>query len=239
MHRLKVDKARYVRAFIITLNKIHFLYIAATLVSDKGYEVWYTAHKYVAKERGEMNFFDIVFVLLTATWIGEFVMKRGKQSTSGSSTEKRSFLLILFMISTSIVATLLLNELQLFLFDKSALTNAIGLLLYGGGIALRYWGIQELGHFFSRNVIVESKVDLVSSGPYRILRHPLYTGLLLTTIGIPLYIGAWGGVIVAVLLITPALLFRIRLEEKMLYDSVGESYREWGRERYRLVPYIY
>lgn len=188
---------------------------------------------------GEMNFFDIVFVLLTATWIGEFIMKRGKESTSGSSIEKRSFLLILSMIMTSIAATLLLNELEVFLFNKSPVTNGIGLLLYGGGIALRYWGIKELGHFFSRNVIVESKVDLVSSGPYRILRHPLYTGLLLTTIGIPIYIGVWGGVILVVLLITPALLFRIRLEEKMLYDSVGEPYRKWGKERYRLVPYIY
>ncbi|TKD69193.1 methyltransferase family protein [Pseudalkalibacillus hwajinpoensis] len=186
-----------------------------------------------------MNIFDTVFVLFTALWVGEFIMKRGKQSTSESSIENRSFLLILFMIISSIAATLSFRELDLFLFNTSALTNVIGLLLYGGGIGLRYWGIQELGHFFSRNVIVESKVDLVSSGPYRLLRHPLYTGLLLSTIGIPIYIGAWGGVIVAVLLIIPALLFRIRLEERMLYESVGESYREWGKDRYRLVPFIY
>ncbi|MBN8209413.1 isoprenylcysteine carboxylmethyltransferase family protein [Bacillus sp. NTK071] len=186
-----------------------------------------------------MNIIDAIFVLLTALWVGEFMMKRGKQGTSESSIENRSFLLILFMIITSIAVTLFFRELELFLFDKSKLTSVIGLLLYGGGIALRYWGIQELGHFFSRNVIVESKVDLVSSGPYRILRHPLYTGLLLSTIGIPIYIGTWGGVIVAILLIIPALLYRIRLEERMLYDSVGESYREWSNQRYRLVPFIY
>lgn len=188
---------------------------------------------------GNMNIIDAIFVLLTALWVGEFMMKRGKQGTSESSIENRSFLLILFMIITSIAVTLFFRELELFLFDKSKLTSVIGLLLYGGGIALRYWGIQELGHFFSRNVIVESKVDLVSSGPYRILRHPLYTGLLLSTIGIPIYIGTWGGVIVAILLIIPALLYRIRLEERMLYDSVGESYREWSNQRYRLVPFIY
>ncbi|MDQ0481148.1 methyltransferase family protein [Guptibacillus hwajinpoensis] len=186
-----------------------------------------------------MNFYDIVFVLLTVLWVGEFIFKRGKEITSESSIEKQSFLLILFMIISSIATTIAFSELQLFLFDKNGVTNFMGLLLYGGGIALRYWGIQELGHFFSRNVIVESKLDLVSSGPYRILRHPLYTGLLLSTIGIPIYIGVWGGVIVAVLFITPALLIRIRVEEKMLYQSVGESYLEWGKERYRLVPFIY
>ncbi|MFP3488608.1 isoprenylcysteine carboxylmethyltransferase family protein, partial [Staphylococcus sp. SIMBA_130] len=111
--------------------------------------------------------------------------------------------------------------------------------LYGSGIGLRYWGIQELGRFFSRNVIVEQKVDLVSSGPYRLLRHPLYTGLLLTLVGLPIYIGTWGGGILSFLLLVPALLYRIRIEERMLFDSVGETYHEWGKERYRLIPFIY
>ena len=186
-----------------------------------------------------MNSFNVLFGLLTALWLGEFIMKRGKKSDEESSIEKRSFLIILLMISLSITMTIVFSEMKLFLLHKSVFTNTLGLILYGGGIALRYWGIQELGHFFSRNVIVERKIDLVSSGPYRLLRHPLYTGLLLSCIGIPVYLGVWGGIVLSVLLIIPALLYRIRLEERMLVDSVGESYREWGKGRYRLVPFIY
>ncbi len=186
-----------------------------------------------------MNSFNIVFVLLTALWLGEFIMKRGKKSNEESSIEKRSFLIILLMISLSITMTIVFSEQQLLLLHRSVFTNTVGLILYGSGIALRYWGIQELGQFFSRNVIVEKKVDLVSSGPYRLLRHPLYTGLLLSCIGIPVFIGVWGGIILSVLLITPALLYRIRLEERMLVDSVGEAYREWRKGRYLLVPFIY
>ncbi|WP_273832426.1 methyltransferase family protein [Guptibacillus sedimenti] len=186
-----------------------------------------------------MIIIDVLFVLLTVLWISEFVMKRGKKSTESSSSEKRSFVLILSMISLAIVGSIIFSERNLFVFNESPFTELLGLILYGSGIGLRYWGIQELGRFFSRNVIVEQKVDLVSSGPYRLLRHPLYTGLLLTLVGLPIYIGTWGGGILSFLLLVPALLYRIRIEERMLFDSVGKTYHEWGKERYRLLPFIY
>ncbi|WP_347549154.1 isoprenylcysteine carboxylmethyltransferase family protein [Pseudalkalibacillus hwajinpoensis] len=90
-----------------------------------------------------------------------------------------------------------------------------------------------------RNVIVESKLDVVSTGPYRILRHPLYTGLLLSLVGIPLYFGTWVGILISILLLTPILLYRIGVEERMLVESIGDYYREWGKERYRLIPFVY
>ncbi len=166
-------------------------------------------------------------------------MKRGKKNTESTSSEKRSFIWILIMISLSIIGSLLFSEFGRFVFRESLLTQLLGVILYGSGIGLRYWGIQELGQFFSRNVVVERKVDLVSSGPYRLLRHPLYTGLLLTLVGLPIYLGTWGGMLLSILLLVPALLYRIYIEERMLYASVGETYLEWGKERYRLVPFIY
>ncbi|WP_273853175.1 methyltransferase family protein [Guptibacillus spartinae] len=166
-------------------------------------------------------------------------MKRGKKNTESTSSEKRSFIWILTMISLAIIGSLLFSELGKLVFRESLVTQLIGLIFYGSGIGLRYWGIQELGHFFSRDVVVERKVDLVSSGPYRLLRHPLYTGLLLILVGLPIYLGTWGGVLLSILLLVPALLYRIHIEERMLYASVGETYHEWGKERYRLVPFIY
>ncbi|MCA0171444.1 methyltransferase family protein [Bacillus sp. RAR_GA_16] len=202
-------------------------------------ELWYTAGKRMLEKDGGMVIVDVLFVLLSALWIGEFLMKRGKKNAESSSSEKRSFVWILCTISLAIVSSIIFSHFHLFVFNETLFTQLLGLILYGCGIGLRYWGIKELGRFFSRNVIVERKVDLVSSGPYRLLRHPLYTGLLLTLIGLPIYIGTWGGIVLSFLLLVPALLYRIRIEERMLYASVGETYYEWGKERYRLLPFIY
>lgn len=186
-----------------------------------------------------MRLWEIVFLILTFLWIGEFVFKRGKKHTERSSIEKRSFRLILLMISIIIFSTVVFRILNVFSIEETVLLKSVGILIYGGGILVRYWGIRELGHFFSRNVIVEEEVELVSSGPYRILRHPLYTGLLLIVIGFPIYMGVWGGVVLAILLMIPALLYRIRIEEEMLTVMIGSGYQEWGKTRNRLFPFIY
>ncbi|WP_270179711.1 methyltransferase family protein [Alkalihalobacillus sp. CinArs1] len=186
-----------------------------------------------------MNVWEIIFFILTAFWIGEFVLKRGKDQNKPTNIEKKSFRLILIMTLSTILLTVIFSVLNLFNFEESAWSKSIGIVIYGGGILLRYWGIRELGQFFSRDVIVEEELELVSSGPYRKLRHPLYTGLLLITIGFPIYMGVWIGVFVALLLLIPSLLYRIRIEEELLSKSIGIGYEEWGRTRNRLIPYIY
>jgi len=64
------------------------------------------------------------------------------------------------------------------------------------GLVLRQWAIAVLGRFFTLTVKVQSHHTLVESGPYRLLRHPSYTVLLLVTLGIPLALQTLPGVIV-------------------------------------------
>ncbi|WP_377888038.1 methyltransferase family protein [Alkalihalobacillus sp. R86527] len=186
-----------------------------------------------------MHGWEMIFFILTAFWIGEFIFKRGKEQMERTTMERRSFRLIFLMTSMAILFTVILSTFNMFRMEESHLTRSIGILIYGGGILLRYWGIKELGQFFSRDVIVEEELELVSSGPYRKLRHPLYTGLLLIMIGFPIYMGVWMGVIVSALFIIPVLLYRIRIEEEMMSKSIGVKYEEWGKSRNRLIPYIY
>lgn len=186
-----------------------------------------------------MNVWEVIFFILTFFWVGEFVFKRGKEHRERTTMERRSFRLILLMTSFTILLTIIFNMYSLFHIEEAPLMRSIGILIYGGGILLRYWGIKELGQFFSRDVIVEDDLELVSSGPYRKLRHPLYTGLLLILIGFPIYMGVWIGVIVTALLLIPVLLYRISIEEKMMSKSIGVGYEEWSKSRNRLIPYIY
>jgi protein-S-isoprenylcysteine O-methyltransferase Ste14 len=88
----------------------------------------------------------------------------------------------------------------------------------------------------SIEVVDEQKV--ISSGPYALVRHPMYTGVLIMVIGVPLALGSfWGLLIIA--LVTPVLIFRILDEEKLLAKDLP-GYREYEQKvRYRLVPYLW
>ena len=76
-------------------------------------------------------------------------------------------------------------------------------------------------------------------GPYRVLRHPSYTGLILAFVGAGLMVGNWLSAVGAVFLLLTALLHRVRIEERALTAVMGNRYREFAASRARLIPYIW
>ena len=84
-----------------------------------------------------------------------------------------------------------------------------GLVLIAVGIILREWSIWVLGKYFTGQVQVREKAKLVTNGPYRYIRHPSYTGGMLSLIGITLAIGTWFGALVAFVLSLIAYQYRI------------------------------
>jgi protein-S-isoprenylcysteine O-methyltransferase Ste14 len=104
------------------------------------------------------------------------------------------------------------------------------------GIALRQWAILLLGRFFTVDVRVHPDQPVIDRGPYRRLRHPAYTGLLVTLLGIGLALGNWAALPLVVLLPTAGLVVRIRAEERALLDGLGEPYRRFAATRARLIP---
>jgi protein-S-isoprenylcysteine O-methyltransferase Ste14 len=118
-------------------------------------------------------------------------------------------------------------------------TLGLGVGVALAGVGLRVWAIVTLGRFFRREVTIEPGQRLVRRGPYRLLRHPSYTGLLLFWAGIGLAFGSWVGAAVAALLIAAALAVRIRVEEQVLAAAFGSDYAEYARSTARLVPGIW
>jgi protein-S-isoprenylcysteine O-methyltransferase Ste14 len=111
-----------------------------------------------------------------------------------------------------------------------------GLVLMWLGIALRQWAVLTLGRFFTVVVQVTSDQHVVDRGPYRWARHPSYTGLLLTLVGLGAALGNWLSLIALAVLPTAGLVVRIRVEEAALLAALGEPYREYATHRRRLVP---
>jgi protein-S-isoprenylcysteine O-methyltransferase Ste14 len=114
-----------------------------------------------------------------------------------------------------------------------------GLVLMAAGIVLRQWAIALLGRFFTVDVRVQEGQQVIDTGPYRWVRHPSYTGMLLTFIGIGLCLGNWLSLLCVLVLPNIGLLVRIHVEEAALLTELGEPYRRFAAERARLIPHIW
>ncbi|MDN3357867.1 isoprenylcysteine carboxylmethyltransferase family protein [Actinomadura sp. DC4] len=121
-----------------------------------------------------------------------------------------------------------------------------GVFLFGLGVAvgwlgllLRWWSFASLGKYFT--VVLETSEDqpVVTRGPYRVLRHPSYTGLLLAFAGAGLMVGNWLSAAGAVVLVLIALIHRLRIEEHALTAALGDRYREFAAGRARLLPHVW
>jgi protein-S-isoprenylcysteine O-methyltransferase Ste14 len=112
----------------------------------------------------------------------------------------------------------------------------VGVALMWLGIALRQWAVHTLGRFFTFELTVRSDQRVVASGPYRVVRHPSYSGLLVTSLGAGVALG--NGLSLALLTVpcAGALVYRIRVEEEMLREGLGSDYDRCASTRKRLVP---
>ena len=118
-------------------------------------------------------------------------------------------------------------------------TLGLGIAIVLAGAGLRDWSIVSLGRWFRRQVTIEPDQRLVRRGPYRVLRHPSYTGLVLIFAGFGLAIGSWIGAAAALALILAGMLPRIRVEERALANAFGAEYTEYASSRARLVPGVW
>jgi protein-S-isoprenylcysteine O-methyltransferase Ste14 len=115
----------------------------------------------------------------------------------------------------------------------------IGLAAAWAGIALRLWSFRTLGRYFTFRVQTRVDQPVISSGPYRFVRHPGYTGLELALLGFALLLGTWIGVVAMAVLPMMGLWNRIRVEERALTAALGEPYRAFAATRKKMIPFVW
>lgn len=115
----------------------------------------------------------------------------------------------------------------------------LGEVIFLGGIILRLWAIRTLGEYFTTSVQTSADQQVITSGPYRFLRHPSYTGILLYGLGAGLVVGNWIGLIAMPLITLVPLVYRIHVEEDALSKTLGEVYRSYATGHKRLIPGIW
>ena len=107
------------------------------------------------------------------------------------------------------------------------------------GTALRWWAIFTLGRYFTIDVAVRSTQSVVQSGPYRFVRHPSYTAILIMLLGVGMVLANWASLVVILAGGLIGLLYRIRVEERALVEALGKPYMDYMRRTKRLIPLIF
>ena len=114
-----------------------------------------------------------------------------------------------------------------------------GIILMLLGVALRWWAILILGRSFTLDVAVRPTQQVIQSGPYRLIRHPAYSGTLLTLLGVGLGLANWASVVALIAGGLIGLLYRVQVEERALTNALGQPYVDYMRHTKRLIPFIY
>ncbi|WP_263357322.1 methyltransferase family protein [Acidicapsa ligni] len=106
-------------------------------------------------------------------------------------------------------------------------------------LVLRWTAVIMLGKAFSANVAIRSSQRVRTTGLYRWMRHPSYTGLLFCFVAVGLHTRNWIAFFIVVVPTTAALLYRIHVEEIALREHFGQEYTEYSKRTRRLIPGIY
>ena len=187
--------------------------------------------------------YSVIYWAACALWIGpEVIASKLKRSKTSSTPQDRGSLgLIVLLWPIGIAAAIMIS----IWFPQAAIKWRRAEIFWTGiclmllGTAFRWYSAQVLGKFFTFDVAILGDHILIEAGPYRCIRHPSYAGALVSLIGFGLALGNWVALAVAVVCLSIAYVYRIRVEEAVLVRALGESYIQYQRRTWRLVPFLF
>jgi len=180
---------------------------------------------------------DLWAVLLIVWFLGSLNTKQTAQRQSGGSR---------FIQSLGTVGGLYIvfskhhysGWLGLHFLTPSDATGMIGLLITALGVFFAIWARLTLGRNWSGTVTVKQDHTLVRRGPYRIVRHPIYTGFLLGALGVAIIVGQVRG-LVGTAIVFFAFWMKYNMEESFMLANFGEQYVQYRREVKALIPFVF
>jgi protein-S-isoprenylcysteine O-methyltransferase Ste14 len=187
--------------------------------------------------------FALIFWGAFACWVvPEIIAWRVRRSTDSSNVRDQGSLKLIAVlwwigIALDFFLSLLLPKTAIAWKRTPLFFTGIALMLTG--IGLRWYSVAVLGKYFTFDVAIHSGQVLVDAGPYRYIRHPSYSGALLSLLGFGLTLGNWAGLAASLSCLGIAYAYRIPIEESALASALGETYREYLKRTWSLVPFLF
>jgi protein-S-isoprenylcysteine O-methyltransferase len=186
----------------------------------------------------------IVSIVLAVAWtVAEiWLVARDRRAGKGTTTQDRTtrnYNALAVESALCLPPLIAWTAALRFLDFRSPIVFWAGVLVACLGFLLRHWSIRVLGRYFRTTVEVDRDHRVVRTGPYRYVRHPAYSGIILFFVGYGLMMQNAMALVVAVALPTAALLHRIGIEEAALAQGIGADYRAYQQTTKRLIPAIW
>jgi protein-S-isoprenylcysteine O-methyltransferase Ste14 len=170
------------------------------------------------------------------------ITRRGSTSRDGATRRTIMLMIVPAILAATAVSYLVPAGSPLRLAGAGANAGSVtwpvvaGLAVMWLGLAIRTWAIVVLGRSFRTTVEIDADQLVVARGPYRWVRHPAYTGVLLLAAGYGLAMGNWLSLLITVTMPAVAMLRRIGVEETALVETLGRPYEVYRTRTKRLVP---
>jgi protein-S-isoprenylcysteine O-methyltransferase Ste14 len=183
----------------------------------------------------------IFFIIWSIWFISEIALNRlfrsGKTDREGQ--DRGTIRIIWITIGAANTLGILLSIFIRMPISQQIMIPYAGLGLILLGMLLRFFSIWSLGRYFTVDITIREDHKIKKNGIYGLVRHPSYTGSILSFIGFGLSLNNWLSLVVITLFVSTAMLKRIKEEEKLLCEEFAEEYPKYMKETYRLIPWIY
>ena len=189
----------------------------------------------------DMNF-GLLFLIICAIWVTSeillIVLRRSKNDSQ--DYDKGSIKWLNIIIYTCVALAVSFGFIGIGQIHSTiSIIPWIGLCFIVVGLIVRWTAILTLRKYFTTNVVIQSDHRIIKTGLYRFVRHPSYSGSIISFCGLGLAFSNWISFIVLVVPITIAFLKRIQIEEQALSSAFGEEYSDYCKMSWALFPWIY
>lgn len=185
---------------------------------------------------------NLFFYIVYGCWcLSEIILNRVLRSRQGDQPlkGKHSLTIIWATVIPAIIISQNIASRTHFPLLNWAATGLSGVILILLGMVIRLIAIVSLGRFFTVDVAIREGHTIKKDGLYKYVRHPAYSGSLLSFLGFGISMNNWVSLLVVMAPTVVVFLYRMRVEEAMLTESFGAAYEEYKKETYRLIPGVY
>jgi len=181
------------------------------------------------------------FAVFFAWSVIEIVIYKDPQSPVIVDNDQNTYL----FLQLSSLLVLLYAIFDFTTYQWSRLTSLEPLVIYAGfvvfliNVLVRYAALTRLGSYFNLRVALYQEHQLVQTGIYQYIRHPMYLSALLNSVAVALIFSSWGALLVILFLEVPAVLKRIRVEEALMLEHFPDQYSAYMQHSKRIIPGIW